>query len=155
MARVKPITTEQLGRIHGVGQAKLSQYGETFLELVRENSAQTSYPPPRDANAVAPSLASTPVMTAPLHELAAAVEEAVRASSSWEELQERLLEHDLEYFERGGGVAIRVKSTGEYVAKGVGCRTDIFGADQAVPKPASWPCPYVVGEAHPERGDGA
>lgn len=39
-------------------------------------------------------------------------------SSNWAEMQAALAEDDLEYFERGGGLAIRVRSTGAYVCKG-------------------------------------
>jgi ATP-dependent DNA helicase RecQ len=38
MARRKPATLEEMGSIHGVGEAKLRQYGEQFLSVVRNRS---------------------------------------------------------------------------------------------------------------------
>lgn len=35
MAEEKPVTVADLGRINGVGQAKLARYGEAFLEILR------------------------------------------------------------------------------------------------------------------------
>jgi len=35
MARRRPRSAAEMSRVHGVGQAKLAQYGEVFLELVR------------------------------------------------------------------------------------------------------------------------
>ena len=34
MAEERPMTLSELGRIHGVGQRKLSLYGEAFLEIL-------------------------------------------------------------------------------------------------------------------------
>jgi ATP-dependent DNA helicase RecQ len=38
MARRKPATLEEMGSIHGVGEAKLRQYGEQFLSVIRNGS---------------------------------------------------------------------------------------------------------------------
>jgi ATP-dependent DNA helicase RecQ len=38
MARRKPATLEELAGIHGVGEAKLKQYGEQFLSVIRNGS---------------------------------------------------------------------------------------------------------------------
>ncbi len=40
MARRKPATTAEMGAVHGVGEAKLRQYGETFLEAIRQHAAR-------------------------------------------------------------------------------------------------------------------
>ena len=34
MAEDRPMTLSELGRIHGVGQRKLTLYGEAFLEIL-------------------------------------------------------------------------------------------------------------------------
>jgi ATP-dependent DNA helicase RecQ len=36
MARLRPKTLTEMREVHGVGEAKLKQYGETFLTLIRE-----------------------------------------------------------------------------------------------------------------------
>jgi len=36
MARTRPITIDALGRIQGVGRAKLERYGDAFLEVIGE-----------------------------------------------------------------------------------------------------------------------
>ncbi len=36
MARTKPVTIDDLGRIQGVGRAKLERYGDAFLEVIEE-----------------------------------------------------------------------------------------------------------------------
>ena len=39
MARRKPATVTEMGAVHGVGAAKLRQYGETFLDVIRLQAA--------------------------------------------------------------------------------------------------------------------
>jgi ATP-dependent DNA helicase RecQ len=39
MARRKPATAEEMSTVHGVGEAKLRQYGEVFLEVIRRYTA--------------------------------------------------------------------------------------------------------------------
>jgi ATP-dependent DNA helicase RecQ len=39
MARRKPATAAEMSAVHGVGEAKLRQYGEIFLEVVRRHTA--------------------------------------------------------------------------------------------------------------------
>src|SRR6202050_42376 len=39
MARRKPKTAAEMGAVHGVGEAKLRQYGEVFLEIIRQHAA--------------------------------------------------------------------------------------------------------------------
>ena len=39
MVHLKPQTRDQMTMVHGVGAAKLEQYGETFLSVVREHMA--------------------------------------------------------------------------------------------------------------------
>ena len=39
MARRKPTTAAEMGAVHGVGEAKLKQYGEVFLEAIRRHAA--------------------------------------------------------------------------------------------------------------------
>ncbi len=39
MARRKPKTALEMASVHGVGQAKLRQYGEDFLDVIREHAA--------------------------------------------------------------------------------------------------------------------
>ena len=36
MSRIKPTTLEAMGGVHGVGQAKLAQYGDAFLGVIRQ-----------------------------------------------------------------------------------------------------------------------
>ena len=36
MARLRPKTLAEMSEVHGVGEAKLKQYGETFLTIIRE-----------------------------------------------------------------------------------------------------------------------
>jgi ATP-dependent DNA helicase RecQ len=42
MARRKPATTAEMGAVHGVGEAKLRQYGDVFLEIIREHAARAA-----------------------------------------------------------------------------------------------------------------
>ena len=35
MASRKPVTLEEMGRVHGVGEVKLARYGSQFLEVIR------------------------------------------------------------------------------------------------------------------------
>jgi ATP-dependent DNA helicase RecQ len=39
MARRKPANAAEMGAVHGVGEAKLRQYGEVFLEVIRQHLA--------------------------------------------------------------------------------------------------------------------
>jgi ATP-dependent DNA helicase RecQ len=39
MARRKPKTAAEMAAVHGVGEAKLRQYGEVFLEIIRQHAA--------------------------------------------------------------------------------------------------------------------
>jgi ATP-dependent DNA helicase RecQ len=39
MARRKPATAAEMGAVHGVGEAKLRQYGEIFLDVIRQHAA--------------------------------------------------------------------------------------------------------------------
>jgi ATP-dependent DNA helicase RecQ len=39
MARRKPATVTEMGAVHGVGAAKLRQYGELFLDVIRQHAA--------------------------------------------------------------------------------------------------------------------
>jgi ATP-dependent DNA helicase RecQ len=39
MARRKPATVTEMGAVHGVGAAKLRQYGEIFLDVIRQHAA--------------------------------------------------------------------------------------------------------------------
>ncbi|MGB7916534.1 MAG: HRDC domain-containing protein, partial [Rhodomicrobium sp.] len=39
MVHLKPQTRDQMTMVHGVGAAKLEQYGETFLTAIREHMA--------------------------------------------------------------------------------------------------------------------
>jgi ATP-dependent DNA helicase RecQ len=39
MARRKPKTAAEMGAVHGVGEAKLRQYGEVFLDVIRQHAA--------------------------------------------------------------------------------------------------------------------
>jgi ATP-dependent DNA helicase RecQ len=42
MARRKPTTAAEMGAVHGVGEAKLRQYGEIFLKVIREHTARAA-----------------------------------------------------------------------------------------------------------------
>jgi ATP-dependent DNA helicase RecQ len=39
MSRLKPATLEQMAMVHGVGRAKLAQYGDVFLDVIRRHLA--------------------------------------------------------------------------------------------------------------------
>ena len=39
MARRKPATPTEMSAVHGVGEAKLRQYGEIFLDVIRQHAA--------------------------------------------------------------------------------------------------------------------
>ena len=39
MARRKPATVAEMSAVHGVGAAKLRQYGEVFLDVIRQHAA--------------------------------------------------------------------------------------------------------------------
>jgi superfamily II DNA helicase RecQ len=39
MARRKPKTASEMAGVHGVGESKLRQYGEVFLEIIRQHAA--------------------------------------------------------------------------------------------------------------------
>jgi ATP-dependent DNA helicase RecQ len=39
MARRKPTTPDEMSAVHGVGEAKLKQYGEDFLAVIRQHLA--------------------------------------------------------------------------------------------------------------------
>jgi len=39
MARRKPVTAAEMGQVHGVGEVKLVQYGELFLDVIRRHLA--------------------------------------------------------------------------------------------------------------------
>jgi superfamily II DNA helicase RecQ len=41
MARVKPATLREMGGVHGVGEMKLKQYGEEFLDVIRRHAASS------------------------------------------------------------------------------------------------------------------
>jgi ATP-dependent DNA helicase RecQ len=41
MARLKPRTTAEMSAVHGVGEAKLKQYGAIFLDAIRQHAAAT------------------------------------------------------------------------------------------------------------------
>ena len=113
MARMRPATLREFARIHGVGGAKLAQFGEVFLTVLREAAPQR---PPETRGGPSPETGQSEEGTAD-PALASIVAQALAASGSWQELQQRLAAHDLEYFERGGGVALRVRSSGSYVGK--------------------------------------
>jgi ATP-dependent DNA helicase RecQ len=40
MARRKPATVAEMSAVHGVGAAKLYQYGEVFLDVIRRHAAE-------------------------------------------------------------------------------------------------------------------
>jgi ATP-dependent DNA helicase RecQ len=42
MARSKPTTLREMGGVHGVGEMKLKQYGEEFLDVIRRHQASPS-----------------------------------------------------------------------------------------------------------------
>lgn len=44
MARLKPIDRSAMAGVHGVGQAKLAQYGDVFLQLIRQHLETGSVP---------------------------------------------------------------------------------------------------------------
>jgi ATP-dependent DNA helicase RecQ len=39
MARLRPRNPAEMALVHGVGQAKLAQYGQAFLEVIRRHAA--------------------------------------------------------------------------------------------------------------------
>jgi superfamily II DNA helicase RecQ len=39
MARRKPRTAAEMASVHGVGDAKLRQYGDIFLDVIRQHTA--------------------------------------------------------------------------------------------------------------------
>ena len=39
MARRKPATLGEMSAVHGVGEAKMRQYGEIFLDMIRKHGA--------------------------------------------------------------------------------------------------------------------
>src|SRR6202040_1323672 len=39
MARRKPTTVAEMATVHGVGEAKLRQYGDIFLDVIRQHAA--------------------------------------------------------------------------------------------------------------------
>ena len=45
MARLKPTTPSEMSAVHGVGEAKLRQYGEVFLDVIRQHVAEHAGPP--------------------------------------------------------------------------------------------------------------
>ena len=42
MVRRKPANAGEMGTVHGVGAAKLKQYGDVFLEVIRSHAAQAA-----------------------------------------------------------------------------------------------------------------
>jgi ATP-dependent DNA helicase RecQ len=42
MAKRKPATITEMSAVHGVGEAKLRQYGEVFLEVIREHATASA-----------------------------------------------------------------------------------------------------------------
>jgi ATP-dependent DNA helicase RecQ len=46
MARLRPTTPAEMSAVHGVGEAKLQQYAEDFLEVIRVHVAARADPPP-------------------------------------------------------------------------------------------------------------
>ena len=44
MARLKPTTPAEMSAVHGVGEAKLRQYGEDFLDVIRQHVAEHADP---------------------------------------------------------------------------------------------------------------
>jgi ATP-dependent DNA helicase RecQ len=42
MVRRKPANAGEMGAVHGVGEAKLKQYGDVFLEVIRSHAAQAA-----------------------------------------------------------------------------------------------------------------
>jgi ATP-dependent DNA helicase RecQ len=46
MARLQPRNATEMAMVHGVGQAKLAQYGEAFLEAIRRHVAGGQTPGP-------------------------------------------------------------------------------------------------------------
>src|SRR6185437_2815917 len=45
MARLKPTTPSEMSAVHGVGEAKLRQYGEVFLDVIRNHVAEHARTP--------------------------------------------------------------------------------------------------------------
>jgi ATP-dependent DNA helicase RecQ len=39
MARRKPATAAEMGAVHGVGETKLRQYGDVFLDVIRQHGS--------------------------------------------------------------------------------------------------------------------
>jgi len=119
MARLKPTTPDEMSKVHGVGEAKLRQYGEAFLDVIRQHRGGDRPEGAAGGSNGTPEPVSTRERgpERPPPEIVSVVSAAVASSSSWHEVQDRLAAHDLEYFERGGGVALRAKSNGDYVAK--------------------------------------
>ena len=78
------------------------------------------------------------------------VRQALNASTSWDEFATYLARHDLEYFERGGGLAVRSKSSHNLVCKasevGPGYSALIKNFRTAFPgHSASWLADRVLG----------
>jgi ATP-dependent DNA helicase RecQ len=42
MARRKPATIAAMGGVHGVGEAKLRQYGQIFLDVIRDHATSAA-----------------------------------------------------------------------------------------------------------------
>ncbi len=42
MARLKPTNAVEMSAVHGVGEAKLRQYGDVFLEMIRQHAARST-----------------------------------------------------------------------------------------------------------------
>jgi len=42
MARRKPKSLADMSTVHGVGETKLRQYGDIFLEVIREHDARAA-----------------------------------------------------------------------------------------------------------------
>jgi ATP-dependent DNA helicase RecQ len=42
MVRLKPRNTDEMGMVHGVGEAKLRQYGKSFLDAIRQHAGTSS-----------------------------------------------------------------------------------------------------------------
>jgi hypothetical protein len=79
------------------------------------------------------------------------VRQALNASKSWAEFAAYLARHDLEYFERGGGLAVRSKASGNLICKasevGPGYSALIRAFRAAFPgHSASWLVDKVLGE---------
>ncbi len=48
MVRLRPENLDQMGLVHGVGQAKLERYGKIFLEAIRKHRAEAAEIPSVD-----------------------------------------------------------------------------------------------------------